>query len=77
MLLSIIVPVYNMAKDEKLNHCIDSLLAQELDDYEIITVNDASTDNSLDVLREYESKYPDKIKVIDSPVIVPCCILAQ
>lgn len=68
MLLSIIVPVYNMAKDEKLNHCIDSLLAQELDDYEIITVNDASTDNSLDVLREYESKYPDKIKVIDSPV---------
>lgn len=68
MLLSIIVPVYNMAKDEKLNHCIDSLLNQELDDYEIITVNDASTDNSIEILRGYEKNNPGKVKVIDSPV---------
>ncbi|MBO4309750.1 MAG: glycosyltransferase [Lachnospiraceae bacterium] len=65
MKLSIIVPVYNMASDGKLQFCLDSLLNQTLkDDYEIITVDDASRDNSLEILRDYEQKYPDKIKVI-------------
>lgn len=69
MLLSIIVPVYNMAAEDKLKHCLDSLLAQDLEgDYEIITVDDASTDSSLDILREYEKNFPEKIKVIASPV---------
>ena len=67
MQLSIIVPVYNMAEGGKLKFCLDSLLAQKLTDYEIIAVDDKSTDNSLVVLREYEAKYPDKIKVIASP----------
>lgn len=64
MLLSIIVPVYNMAADNKLIHSLDSLINQDLSDYEIIAVNDASTDNSLDILRDYEKKYPGKFKVI-------------
>lgn len=64
MKLSIIVPVYNMAAEGKLNYCMDSLVNQTVEDYEILAVNDASTDNSLDVLREYERKYPDKVKVI-------------
>lgn len=64
MKLSIIVPVYNMARDNKLNFCLDSLINQTLSDYEIIAVNDASTDNSLDILREYEAKYPGFFKVI-------------
>lgn len=64
MKISIIVPVYNMASDGKLNFCLDSLINQTVTDYEIIAVNDASTDNSLDVLKEYESKYPDIFKVI-------------
>ena len=64
MKLSIIVPVYNMASDNKLNFCLDSLINQTLSDYEIIAVNDASTDNSLDILREYEAKYPGFFKVI-------------
>lgn len=67
MQLSIIVPVYNMAGGGKLQFCLDSLLKQKLADYEIITVDDKSTDNSLEVLREYEVKYPDKIRVIASP----------
>ena len=67
MLLSIIVPVYNMTADNKLNHCLDSLLNQTLrDEYEIIAVDDCSTDDSLSVLRDYERKYPDKIKVVES-----------
>lgn len=66
MKLSIIVPVYNMAGDNKLNYCIDSLLNQSISDYEIIAVDDCSTDNSLDILNEYAGKYPDRMKVITS-----------
>ena len=68
MQLSIIVPVYNMAADGKLNYCLDSLINQTITDYEIIAVDDCSTDNSLDILKEYESKYPDKFRAIHSPV---------
>ncbi len=68
MKLSVIVPVYNMAADGKLNYCMDSLLNQTIQEYEILAVDDASTDDSLKVLREYERKYPDKVRVISYPV---------
>ena len=64
MKLSIIVPVYNMASEQKLNQCIDSLLAQTVADYEIIAVDDASTDDSLMILRRYEQEYPERVRVI-------------
>lgn len=68
MKLSIIVPVFNMAGDEKLTYCLNSLLGQKLNDYEIITVDDCSTDNSLEILKEYEQRHPDKIRVIHSEI---------
>ena len=68
MRLSIIVPVYNMAADGKLNFCMESLVGQTIDDYEIIAVDDASTDNSLEILREYENRFPDKVRVLTYPV---------
>ncbi|MCH5343102.1 MAG: glycosyltransferase [Acetatifactor sp.] len=68
MRLSVIVPVYNMAAEGKLNFCMDSLVDQTIDDYEIIAVNDASTDHSLEILREYEKRYPKKVRVITYPV---------
>ena len=43
MKLSIIVPVYNMAAEKKLEYCLDSLVAQTVSDYEIIAVDDCST----------------------------------
>lgn len=57
MKLSIIVPVYNVA--DYLAKCLDSLLAQDLpqDEYEIIVVNDGSTDNSGDIAQQYADKY--------------------
>lgn len=64
MLLSIIVPVYNMASEDKLKFCLDSLLAQTISDFEIIAVDDASTDASPDLLREYAAKYPDRFKAL-------------
>ena len=67
MKLSIIVPVYNMVAGEKLEFCLNSLMNQSISDYEIIAVNDASTDDSLIVLNWYKNHYPDKFKVIDLP----------
>ena len=78
MKLSIIVPVYNMASDGKLNYCLDSLAAQTISDYEVITVDDASTDESFSILLEYEKKYPGKFKAVHSEGrrekyrVVPC-----
>ncbi len=59
--LAIIVPVYNIEK--YLSVCIESLLNQDYDNYEIILVDDGSTDNSKSVCKQYEKKHPEKIKV--------------
>ena len=67
MKLSIIVPVYNMVAGEKLEFCLNSLINQTISDYEIIAVNDASTDDSLIVLNWYKNHYSDRFKVIDLP----------
>ena len=54
MQLSIIVPVYNA--EEWLKECLDSLVAQTIDDFEVILVDDGSTDRSFDICREYAEK---------------------
>ena len=54
--LSIVIPVYNAEKVIK--KCLDSLISQKTDyKYQIILVNDGSTDNSLNIIKDYESKY--------------------
>lgn len=68
MKLSVIVPVFNMAAQDKLTWCLDSLVNQTISDYEIIAVDDCSTDDSLAILRGYEQNYPDRFHVIASPV---------
>lgn len=52
--VSIIVPVYNTGK--YLHDCLDSIVNQSLKDIEIICVDDGSTDNSLEILEEYEKE---------------------
>lgn len=59
--ISIVIPVYNIEKYIKI--CLDSLISQTFQDYEIICVNDGSKDNSLLILEEYSRKY-SRIKVI-------------
>lgn len=66
MKLSVIVPVYNMAADNKLSFCLDSLVNQTLSDMEIIAVDDCSTDESLSILKSYEEKYPEKFRVFQT-----------
>lgn len=57
--VSIIVPVYNVEK--YLEKCLNSLVEQTLEEIEIILINDGSTDGSLDIIRDFYEKYPDKI----------------
>lgn len=59
--ISVLVPVYNVEKT--LDRCIQSILNQTFKDFEIILVNDGSTDNSGRLCDEYAEKY-DNIRVI-------------
>lgn len=61
MKLSIIVPIYGVAK--YLPKCVDSLLAQDISDYEIILVDDGSPDESPEICDQYAGRYSN-IKVI-------------
>jgi len=63
--VSIIVPCYKV--EAYLPRCLDSLMGQTLDGIEAICINDGSPDRCIDILREYESRYPGKVVVIDKP----------
>ena len=60
-LISIIVPVYNSAKF--LRPCLDSILGQTFRDFELLCVDDGSTDDSMRILMEY-AKQDSRIKVL-------------
>ena len=60
--VSIFLPIYNKAK--YLKKTIESLQSQTLKDIEIVTVNDCSTDNSLEILKELAKK-DKRIKIVD------------
>lgn len=53
---SIIVPVYN--SECYLPKCLDSIFKQSFNDYEVICINDGSTDASLQILKQYRQKFP-------------------
>lgn len=61
---SIVVPIYNM--ELYLRRCIDSILCQEYDNFELICVNDGSKDNSLQIIEEYANK-DQRVVIIDQP----------
>jgi len=61
-LISVIVPVYNAEK--YLHKCIRSVLNQDYPYFELILVNDGSTDNSLSIMEQYNKTY-ERVIVID------------
>jgi len=63
--ISIIIPCYNVEKT--IGDCMESLTSQTIgtSSMEIILVNDASTDNSLEKIYEWERKYPGSVIVIN------------
>ena len=60
--ISILIPVYNTAR--YLPACLDSVLSQSMPDFEVVAVNDASTDDSPRILREYAARDP-RIRIVD------------
>lgn len=60
--ISVIIPVHNAEK--YISDCLDSILSQSLYSIEIICVDDASEDKSLEILREYQ-KQDERVRVIE------------
>ena len=63
--VSIVVPCYNV--ERHIRACLESLIEQDFRAYEIICVNDGSTDGTAQVLREFTEEYPDLVHVVDKP----------
>lgn len=59
--VSVIIPVYNTEK--YLKDCLDSVLASTLEDIEVIAIDDNSKDSSLEILKSYQTQFPNKLKV--------------
>ena len=59
--ISVIIPVYNV--ENYLRECLDSITSQTVKDIEIICIDDGSTDNSPEILKEYQKK-DSRIKII-------------
>lgn len=60
--ISIIVPCYN--EEKYIERCINSILSQTLNNIELIIIDDGSKDNTYKICKNYEIKFPDKIKII-------------
>lgn len=60
--LSLLIPIYNV--ERYLRECLDSALAQTLEDIEIVCINDGSTDYSSAIIREYMER-DARVKMID------------
>ena len=59
--LSVIVPVYNVEK--YIEQCLSSILNQDFEDFEVLCVNDCSTDNSLNKIKNF---HDNRIKIINN-----------
>lgn len=59
--ISVVIPVYNCEK--YIDSTVQDLLKQTFQDFEIIFVNDGSTDNTLKILESYKDSHPEKISI--------------
>jgi len=62
MRFSIIIPVYNVEK--YIRRCMETVMNQSFDDYEVIVVNDETPDNSMAIVQEFADAAPGKLRVI-------------
>jgi glycosyltransferase involved in cell wall biosynthesis len=60
--VSIVVPNYNYG--HFLSECLDSMLAQTYTDWEVIVVDDTSTDRSVEIAQGYADRFPEKFRLI-------------
>lgn len=59
--ISVIIPIYNVA--EYIGECLDSLLIQTFQDFEVIIVDDCSTDNSVEIVESYAPKFNGRLQL--------------
>lgn len=64
MLFSVIIPAFNA--EQCIRKCLDSILAQTFSDFEVIVINDGSTDDTIKILKDYSIK-DSKIKFFSFP----------
>ena len=60
--ISLIIPIYNMGR--YLRECLDSIIKQSLKELEIICIDDGSTDDTLEILKEYQWK-DNRVKILE------------
>lgn len=63
-LVSVIVPTYNRAPF--VEETLQSVLGQTFTDYELIVSDDCSTDGTLEILRQYRARHPDRIRLLEA-----------
>ena len=59
--VSVVIPMYN--EEEFIGECLDSLLAQTFQAFEVIVVDDCSTDNSVEIVKEFAPKFNGRLKL--------------
>lgn len=64
MLFSIIIPVYN--NEKYIKFCLDKIINQTFQNFEVLCINDGSTDNTSEILKKY-SEIDSRIKIINIP----------
>lgn len=62
--ISVIIPVYNAEK--YIGECLESILNQTFQDFEVIVVNDCSTDNSRQEVEKYLEKFDGRLQIYDN-----------
>lgn len=60
--ISVIIPAYN--SEEYISRCVDSILEHNKNSVEVIVIDDASTDNTYNILLKYQDKYPDEVILV-------------
>jgi hypothetical protein len=64
--ISVIIPMYNSEK--YIGECLDSLLAQTFQDFEVIVVDDCSTDDSVVIVESYAQKFSGRLKLAKTEI---------
>lgn len=66
MNISVIIPAYNA--ENTISRCLDSLLSNAIDNFELIVVDDLSSDNTISIVEKYHEKYGDKVRLIKNDI---------